>query len=40
MVVLQQLLQGPDANLFVDQHGDPITDGEQAVEIMGDHEYG
>ena len=40
MIVLQQLLQGPDAKLLVDQHGDAIADRKQAVEIVGDHEYG
>ena len=40
MIVLQQLLQGPDAKLLVDQHGDAIADRKQTVEIVRDHEYG
>src|SRR6516164_9544644 len=40
MVVLEQLFQCADANLFVDQHRDPIANREKAVEVMGHHEYG
>ena len=40
MIVSQQLLQGADADLSVDQHGYPVADREQRVEIMSDHEYG
>src|ERR1700739_146272 len=40
MIVLQDLLQRPDAKLLVDQDGDAVADRKEGVEIVSDHEHG
>lgn len=39
MIVAHVLGHGTDANAFVDENGDTVTNSGEAVEIVGYHEY-
>ena len=40
MVEFQQILQGTNDDLLIDENGDTVADGRQTVQVMGDHEDG